>query len=501
MVISDSKISRLFDYLSSINKDAYKNEFLLANDVLAKTPPIVNMLEAYFFEHEVKKATFPFVAKRLFFFYIKNLVWIFSQFAKKIIFLFSGQKFPMGNLDDKVVFIDTCLLVDRIVKENHYKDSYFPGLTDILDKRGVRYVYVPKIVNAKNWLNFYKMLRVLKREKTPILTEYQLLDAGDFLQLLRFVVCYPFYVVRLILSLGDKVEDSLAKFALYTFSGLSSETYFRLLYGEKLSRLTISKIKCISWYENQASDKCFYRGLRKHPGEVFIYGAQLFIWPPSHLNLHVDEREIEFGIVPDKVLVNGNYFLRKKSKVDFQIGPALRYRKVFQSQMTPSMREDILVLFPYWEYEISNIWNCLKGLPFRGAIKVKFHPSTDVRKYMELICGNICIVEGDVYSHFKQVRMVIGSATGALVEAASLGIPVINIVNKTQFPHMYLPDIGKGVLWDTAATNAELLELIAKFDYALKNEEVKLVESAIKIKEMFFCEPTEEKIIEAFDIV
>ena len=114
---------------------------------------------------------------------------------------------------------------------------------------------------------------------------------------------------------------------------------------------------------------------------------------------------------------------------------------------------------------------------------------------------NVHIVQGDIYSQFEQVRMVIGAATGALVEAASLGIPVVNIVNKTHFPQMYFPDFGKGVLWDTAATNAELSRLIEKFDYTLKNEEVKLTESAVKMKEMFFCEPTEEKIIEAFDIV
>ena len=501
MVINEPKISRLFAYLSGINKNAYQNEYLLANDVLAKTPPIVGMLDSYFFERDAKKATSLFVLKRLFIFYLKNLSWIFFQFVKKIIFLISGQKFSVEKLDRKIVFIDTYFLGDRIVKDNRYRDPYMPGLTDVLDGHGVEYVYVPKIANAGSWMVFLKMLWVLKRENIPVLTEYQLLSATDFLRLLRFVIFYPFFVFRLIRSLGNEVEDRLAKFALYTFSGLSSETYFRLIYGEKLSRLTNSKIKCISWYENQALDKCFYRGLRKYSGEVLIYGAQLFLWPPGHLNLHADEQEIKFEVVPDKVLVNGSYFMEKDSKVNFHLGPALRYGRIFQSQAAPSSKEDILVLLPYWEYEISNILDCLKGLPCKGMIKMKFHPSTNVSKYSKLMNENVHIVQGDIYSQFEQVRMVIGAATGALVEAASLGIPVVNIVNKTHFPQMYFPDFGKGVLWDTAATNAELSRLIEKFDYTLKNEEVKLTESAVKMKEMFFCEPTEEKIIEAFDIV
>ena len=501
MVISEPKISRLFAYLSGINKNAYQNEYLLANDVLAKTPPIVGMLDSYFFERDAKKATFLFVLKRLFIFYLKNLSWIFFQFVKKIIFLISGQKFSVEKLDEKIVFIDTYFLGEKIVKDNQCRDLYMPGLTDVLDGHNLEYVYVPKIASARSWMVFLKMLWVLKRDKIPVLTEYQLLGATDFLRLLKFVIFYPFLVFRLIRSLGNKVEDQLAKFALYSFSGLSSETYFRLIYGEKLSRLMNSKIKCISWYENQALDKCFYRGLRKCSGEVLIYGAQLFLWPPGHLNLHADEQEIKFEIVPDKVLVNGNYYMEKESRVNFHLGPALRYGRIFQLQMAPSSKEDILVLLPYWEYEISNILDCIKDLPCKGIIKMKFHPSTNISKFSKLMNENVHIVHGDLYSQFEQVRMVIGAATGALVEAASLGIPVINVVNKTQFSHIYLPDFGRGVLWDSASTNDELLSLQKKFDFLLENEEEKLAESALKMKELFFCEPTEGKIVEAFDLV
>ena len=415
-------------------------------------------------------------------------------------FVISGQKYPLEKLTDNVVFIDTYFYADQIVRENHYQDSCFPGVTDVLSKLELDYVYVPKIVKATNLVVFFKMLRALKKEKIPVLTEYQLLGAEDFLRLLQFVIVYPFYIARLILGLGDKFEDRLAKYALWAFSGVSCATYYRLLYGKKISCLPVSKIKCVSWYENQALDKCFYRGLRKNSRKVLIYGAQLFIWPPTHMNVHVDDREIQFGVVPDKILVSGNYFL-KKSKVNIQIGPSLRYKNMFQPQVVPAKREDILVLFSYWEYEISNILNCLKGVSCKGKVRMKFHPLTNTEKFMGQIGGNAEIVKGDIYSQFKAVGMVIGSATGALVEAASLGIPVINIVNKKQFSHMYFPEFGKGLIWDSATTNTEVLRLIEKFDFALKNEEEKLTKAALKMREMFFCEPTEKKIIEAFDLV
>ena len=40
---------------------------------------------------------------------------------------------------------------------------------------------------------------------------------------------------------------------------------------------------------------------------------------------------------------------------------------------------------------------------------------------------------------------VIGKSTGALVEATSLGIPVINIEFNNRLSHEYLPKFGKGI--------------------------------------------------------
>jgi hypothetical protein len=495
------KFLQLSGYLSGISKKNYKDEFLLANDVLAKNHPIVNMLDAYVLGRNIRKTTFLFIVKKFLWFYVKNLAWFFFQVIKKIIFTLIGPKFLLEKLDDEFVFIDTFFLVKQIAEENHYRDPYFPGLVDVLDKLGTKYVYVPKFALDENWLSFFKMLRVLKREKIPVLTEYQLLGASDFFRLLRFVVFYPFHVVSLIRSLEDNFEDRLARFALYSFSGLSSRGYLRLLYGKKLSQLPVSKIKCVSWYENQSADKCFYKGLRKTSNKALIYGAQLFIWSSGYLHVHVDEQEMEFGILPDKVLVNGSYFLNKKSKVNFQTGPSLRYKGVFQSEMNPSEMKDILVLLPYWEYEIRNILTCLKDISFGRSLNFKFHPVTNVERYRDMIYGKAKVVEGDMYTHFKRARMVIGAATGAVVEAASLGIPVINIVNKSELSFNYLPDYGKGIIWDSVATDVELLGLIEKFDYALENDGANLAESGTKIKEMCFCEPTDQKIIEAFDLV
>jgi len=501
MMIFDPKLLNLFDYFSSINKKAYQNEFLLANDVLAKNPSCGNMLDVYFSGHDLKKINLIFMAKKLFLYYLKNLSWIFLQFLKKILFVIFGQNYSLEKLNDNPIFIDTSILVNKVVGENHYEDPYFPGLTDVLKKLGKTYVYVPKFTEAHNLPKFVKTIRILKKEKIPVLTEYQLLNGMGWMKLLHFIALYPFYVIRLIVNLGDAYEDRLARFLLWdTLSRTSSISYARLVYGERLSNLLVSKIKCISWFENQSVDKCFYKGLRKNPDKVFVYGAQLFIWAPVLLNINVDEREIEFGIVPDKVLANGVYFLKAKGKVNAQVGPALRYQKIYQPLVKSFESNHYLVLLPYLENEVEKILRWIENNSYRLPVAIKFHPSTNVDKYKSRIKGNMFIVEGNLYDLFKKSKMVFGAATGSMVEAVGLGIPAICLVSGLESSFNYLPDFAKGVLWDSATNSSELAKLIDKFDYAIINESDKLNRMAAKIKEEIFCEPSVEKIIEAFDL-
>ena len=95
---------------------------------------------------------------------------------------------------------------------------------------------------------------------------------------------------------------------------------------------------------------------------------------------------------------------------------------------------------------------------------------------------------------------MISNGSGSLVEAVSLCIPAIVMKNKNRYLHNPLSVIGKGIIWDSAECAADVNKLINKFQYSLNNEKEDLAKYANKYKEMFFCEPTEKKIIDAFDL-
>ena len=99
-------------------------------------------------------------------------------------------------------------------------------------------------------------------------------------------------------------------------------------------------------------------------------------------------------------------------------------------------------------------------------------------------------------------KLVIGRSSGTLVEAVSLGIPTIVLAEGNRLGNDYIPlNIdGRGLIWDKASNVTEAIKLIEQFEQNLKTNSIEIESLAKKYRGMFFCEPTREKIIEAFEL-
>ena len=86
------------------------------------------------------------------------------------------------------------------------------------------------------------------------------------------------------------------------------------------------------------------------------------------------------------------------------------------------------------------------------------------------------------------------------MEAGALGIPVIDIQYLEKFNHFYMPEIGKGILWDHAKNANEIAQLIKQFQKTLKENSGQLKEEGEKMKSFCFSDPTEEAIDQAFEL-
>jgi len=501
MKIENPRVQQLYDYLSKINQTAYQDEFLIVNDVLAKMPSCGDILSTYLKKSPIKKTTLGLILRKLFFFYLKNFLWWAIHLTKKLLHLVSGQKYSLADGLDQLVVVDTYFLMENMLKEKFFKDYYFPNLADTLIRKGKPFVYFPKFYPGISLRCFFKSMKIIKESKVPILTEYQLLRLSDYFSLVLFVVFYPFKLFKLARKLGDEYEDNLLRFTLWETSDTTVvKGYLRLLCGRRLAGFPVKQIKCISWFENQSIDKCFYRGLRKGVNKPIIIGAQLALRPDTLLNFHVDEGEKKFNIIPDKILVNGDYYLSCLNSIENVVGPSMRYKKIFKTKSNPRYAKNILVVMPYYEQDIIYLLDLLDGLSLDAPVFIKFHPATDEEKYINSLPENIEVKNSDLYHLFEDSKIVIGLSTGALVEAASLGIPVICVDNKFGLTYNYLPNFGKGILWERAQKAFEVVDLIDKFGSSVKQDAQQMKSAGEELRRMCFCEPTEKMVLDAFEL-
>lgn len=502
MRLNDPEIQNLYDHLSKVNQIAYESDFLLCNDILAKNPGYGNLIDTYKAKSPAKKLSSIFQVIKFSDFYIKGLGMLIVYGSRILAYKLSGQKYNLKDISDDTITIDEYFIAKKINQDGHFKTSGFQGLDQVLKKMGKNFVYLPKIIASRNPYSVYKMLKIIKKNNDPVLTEYQLLKAGDFLRLLKFLIIYPFLLRRFINKLGGTYEDKALSTILWNnirHAALSG--YIRYLFGRQLAFLPASKIKCISWFENQILDKNFYKGLRGGSCEFIIYGCQLFLWAPSILNIHPDEKEAKFGVLPDIVVSNGPYYMPNNTALKWRVGPSLRYRKMFDSaNILPARASKLLVVLPFWGKEIEAVIDMIGQINSPYPIMWKFHPATNHQIYRKRIAQNMEIVQGDIQEIFGKSRIIIGKSTGSLLEAACLGIPVISLDNKSKFSHNYLPELGKGIIWEEATSLAGILEVIKAFDLRLKEDPDSFTQMRNKYRELFFCKPSEEKIIETFDL-
>lgn len=499
----EDKLKKIYDIISSLNKEAYKDIFLLSNQVLSKNPLTNNLLNRYLASECLKKHSFCIIIIKLLRYYKYSLKEFILYIVRFIEYSFTPLNFHLSPCNKELILIDTYFITNKIYAAGGYADPYFPGLEDVLKKKNKHYAYLPVFYSSDKTVSFSNILRILKENRIPVFSEYQLLSNFDLLYILYFIFVYPYHVIKLIkIICSDTYEKKLLKYELIdTLEQVTFCSFSRYIQGKKIATLPYGNIKVISWYENQAIHKNLYKGLRISQDKVKIYGAQLFVYFKNILHLIPDENEEQFGIIPDKIITNNSKFIPAKSRLNYAVGPSLRYFKIFETTVKKENRKNILVLLPYMIKDVQNILQIILDTKINSQdIFIKAHPATSIDKFQPLFPKNITVVNEDIYKLFENTKIVIGAASGTLLEAATLGIPVILIRNINTLDCNPLPEYGKGLIWEEVISAEELNYQIYKFENVLNNNYEKIYNIANIYKKKFFHKPSENNIIDAFDL-
>jgi len=496
----------LFDSISKFNKTAYMHRYMLSNPVANKNIPYVDHVLSQRnngigrFSVVVIFEVLANIVK----YYIKSFAAYFVFIIEFIIYKSTMQKVILDD-PNGAICVDVWVNVSKYQQDGRFYDKYFSGLYEVLDKRKLKYYFIPRFYNKKfKFIEIYRMFRFFKKNSVPVMSIYQLTTVIDFYKLLRFIVCYPYIVISS--ARKEKVKSALMvgfKYELITsIRDVTMYSYQQYLYGNNIANLGVKKI--VSWYENQTTDKNLYAGLNKSADDVYIYGCQLYIVPKSLISYRPVLSDVKFGIVPNKVLVNGKHYLNEMPDINNYSGPSLRYRRLFNVVSEGGAQKDtILILLSYFSEQIRVVLEVVSRTKVSGRkFVVKFHPATNIPDYVDSISSNLIISEDNLYDLLEEAKIVIGSATGSLVEAAALSIPSIVIEDGLSITHDYFDGYGKGVIWEFARTSYDVEKLLSEYeDKLLSNEYVRALDECSEyLLENYFTEPSEAKIIDAFDL-
>jgi hypothetical protein len=275
-----------------------------------------------------------------------------------------------------------------------------------------------------------------------------------------------------------------------------------------------------SWYENQTLNKAFQRGLalaeEQSGRHVPVIGAQLFIWPDTLLNNHPDDVEMRFGLTPDLVLVNGPHFLPEATRQAYAVGPSLRYGYLFaeddpsgqagpdrsQQQQARASALPLLVLLSYHPEEIRRVLQLVLPLAQGGwELLYKFHPATRPEDFSAFLPHGSRLAASSLKEALRQAGAVLGSGSGALAEAVSQGIFVLNADDPAGLPGLglnYLPAYGEGILWKSVQRTEDVEKALrSAADPEARNARLAC---AGAFRELLFTEPTPKRIYEAFEL-
>ena len=491
------KIESLYIYISGIKRQKKVDIYSIINTTLIINPYVTNFPKDFLFEKISRQNKTKLFLVNVIKFYIHHFL-AFSKYIQTFVyykFLYK-KKYKVTQQD---LVLDVFVLVDSVVKGGKFNDNYFSALYPILKKKNIKHVFIPRLYGLSwNPFKLHQQLKaffqVINKDTNIFLFEFEFLSVKDFFQLVWLVLCYPFKTLELLVKEEDKKDISFNNHLLRDISKQRFDAFSRYIFGKNIAKISnISKI--YSWSEFQVIERSFNYAVRRN-SDIKVYACQFLVNYPVYFNMHVQDVDEVNGSAPNKVLVNGSYYLLKREEIDYQLGVSLRYQNIFEYQSQKSGSSVVLL----GSYFINETINMLKLVDNLGSVLFKSHPVINVDVFLDVMGVNIESTNRDIYNLFPETALVIGSATGSLVEAIACGISVIVIAQEDELMTNPLVGMGKGKMWDIAFNKIEVeRKMKILLEFRSKNiSEIKDISNWYK--DNFFIEPSEENIIKTFEL-
>lgn len=425
-------------------------------------------------------------------FYARNFYAFLSYFVSFLIFKGVYKK---KDCVPRFV-IDIFFLVDNINRDNKFTESYFSKLYSVLNEKKIDYVFLVRLYGVtKNPFKLIKFFKIINQDSRGFLFEFELIGVKDFFCIFEMVLYYPFKTLRL-LQEHNSNDDVLFNYALIQdISKQQFGAFTRYIDGKNIAEIkTILHI--YSWSEFQVIERSFNYAIRERNNHIILHGCQFYLNYETYFNSVIKDIDEHHKSAFHEVLVNGDFYIKKMKNVKYRAGVALRYSQVFEYHKKKT-GQTVVVLGSFIEQDTRQILLCVSQL---GDVLFKPHPTMLIEKFTDVITKNITVVKDNIYKLFDDASIVVGTASGACVEAVACDISVLVIASQDNLTANPLAKVGQGKIWDIAYDKKEVeFKISALIQYRREHEE-EMSKISSWYKENFFIEPTEENIVAAFEL-
>ncbi len=488
------------EYLDNIKKNAYKDVAHIQNNVLNKSPYTSNFIEKCIFRERPIKINIFFKIKNILYFYFKNILYFFVYVVNFTIFKFLWKK-KKNTFDKGIYIVDIFFIVEKIINNGEFKDNFFYGLYEILDKYNKEFAFLPRLHGVeKNPIKFVQFIRVINKDiSNKYIFEYELLSCFDLVKIFIFIIKYPIKQFSLI----QKERQSLDVIFNYEiFNSLPNTTfdaYIRYIVGKKLSTILPDKSIILSWQEFQNIERTFYRAINESENGVCVYGCELLVKYNAYMSMHITDVDVELLVTPYKVLLNGKYNYSTSSLQKFSSGVSLRYGEIFNYHSHDNCNNFSFLALLGYDVKLSQ--KLLKIVNGIDTLKIKLHPTTNESQFYLYNNKKWVYAYGGLYDITQEAKLVFTTVmSGTSLEVVSCGIPVVIVKHSKELDVSPLLEFGKGKIWDFASNQNELIiKSNALLEYK-KNNLHDFYSISRWYRDNFFIKPTEKNIVDAFNI-
>jgi len=471
---------------------------LYTNNVLSKDPYAGGGFIALLKNKHIPTVSF---SRKLFYiskYFSMGLAFLMLWISKKTLFNLITPRTNIKNIDYLHV-VDIFILSKNIAQSGKFQDRYLSDLIKVLRGNNLNYMYLPCFYqDGYNPIVWLKIYRILKKSKHQFISEYDLLTYFDFLKIVKFLFGYLFSLLNFIKI--HKVENNIDRAIHFSLENSLKDytlvAYIRYLVGVNLAK-KLNNAKLLSYCEYQVVDKSLYKGIKDIDKRFKIYAYQQLRKYEFFMNMKIPEQDIGIGIAPDKIIVNGSYYIPEKSTYDY-MALSIRNSEVFNFKRSDPAK-DCLVLLPYSITESKKILEIVStsGIP-KDDLYFKPHPTLDP-KVCRQYCDKENIIDGDLYQYLPSTKIIITSVSGTALEAVSMGISVIIIADGSDVIINPLIGLGRDSIWSLVYNSNELNKSYISLDHKRVEFPSKVAKLAKKYRNLFFFKSTEGLILESFD--